>query len=66
MRTLPYFLVDDAKQKARVHQLDFIVALLQAKFKNKLFVNLDSRYADLFEACVCGGPYIHTYIHTEI
>ena len=48
MRTLKYFLADEANHKARVHQLDFIVALLQAKVKNIVFVNLDSRYADYF------------------
>ena len=31
MRTLKYFLVDAPKHKARVHQLDFIGAFLQAK-----------------------------------
>ena len=35
-----------AKHKARVHQLDFIGAFFQAKVKNRVFVKLDSRYAD--------------------
>ena len=48
MRTLRYFLPDAYKHKATVHQLDFITALLQEKFKNRLFVKLDSRYADYF------------------
>ena len=48
MRTLKYFLADAAKHKARVHQLDFIVAFLQAKAKNRVFVKLDLRYADYF------------------
>ena len=48
MRTLRYFLVDATNHKARVHQLYFIGALLQAKFKNIVFVKLDSRYADYF------------------
>ena len=48
MRTLKYFLADVAKHKARVHQLDFIGAFLQAKFKNRLFVKLDMRYTDYF------------------
>ena len=48
MRTLKYFLVDAVKHKEIVHQLDFIVAFLQAKFNNRLFVKLDSRYADYF------------------
>ena len=48
MRTLKYFLADAAKHKARVHQLDFIGAFLQAKVKNRVFVKLDMRYADSF------------------
>ena len=48
MRTLKYFLADTTKHKARVHQLDFIGAFLQAKVKNRVFVNLDIRYTDYF------------------
>ena len=48
MRTLKYFLAGTAKHKARVHQLDFIGAFLQAKVKNRLFVKLDMRYEDYF------------------
>ena len=48
MRTLNYFLADTAKHRARVHQLDFIGAFLQAKVKNRVFVKLDMRYADYF------------------
>ena len=48
MRTLKYFLADAAKHKARVHQLDFIGAFLQAKIKNKVFFKLDIRYTDYF------------------
>ena len=48
MSTLKYFLADAAKHKARVQNLDFIGALLQAKVKNIVFVNLDMRYADYF------------------
>ena len=48
MRILKYFLADAAKHKSRVHQLDFIGAFLQEKDKNRLFVKLDSRYADYF------------------
>ena len=48
MTTSKYFLADTAKHKARVHQLDFIEALLQAKVKNRVFVKLDMRYADYF------------------
>ena len=49
MRTFNYFLADAAKHKARVHQLDFIGAFLQAKVKNRVFVKLDSRYTDYFQ-----------------
>ena len=48
MRTLEYFLAYEAKHKARVNQLDFIGAFLQAKVKNRVFVKLDMRYADYF------------------
>ena len=48
MRTLKYFLADEAKHKARVHQLDFIGVFVQAKVKNKVFVLLDMKYADYF------------------
>ena len=48
MRILKYFLADAAKNKARVHQLDFIGELLWAKVKNIVFVKLDMRYADYF------------------
>ena len=48
MRTLKYFLEDAEKHKARVHQLYFIEAFLQAKVKNRVFVKLDMRYAYYF------------------
>ena len=48
MRTLKYFLADSDKHKARVYQLDFIGSFLQAKLKNRVFLKLDSRYADYF------------------
>ena len=37
MMTLNFFLSDAAKHKARVHQLDFIGAFLQAKVNNRVF-----------------------------
>ena len=49
MSTLKHFFVDEVKHKSRVHQLDFIGTLLQGKVKNRLFVKLDSRYADFFQ-----------------
>ena len=46
MRNLKYFLEDAAKHKARVHQLYFTGEFLQAKFNNRVFIKLDSRYVD--------------------
>ena len=48
MRTLKYFLADAAKNKTRVHQLDFIGSFLQAKVKNRVFFKLDIRYTYYF------------------
>ena len=48
MSTLKYLLAGAVKHKARLHRLDFIWAFLQTKVKNKVFVKLDSRYADNF------------------
>ena len=48
MRTLKYFLADAAKHKARVHQLDFIGAFLQANVKDRVFVKLDKIYEAYF------------------
>ena len=48
MGTLKYFFADAVKHKARVHQLCFIGALLQEKVNNRVFVELESRYADYF------------------
>ena len=48
MRTLKYFLAYAVKHKAVVHQLYFIKALLQVKFKNKVLMKFTSRYADYF------------------
>ena len=48
MRTLKYFLADATKHKARVHQLDFIGAFLQAEVKKIVFLKLDIIYADWF------------------
>ena len=48
MRILKYFLEDATNHNARVHQLDFIGSLFQAKDKNRVFLKFDSRYADYF------------------
>ena len=37
MRNLKYFLVDASKQKSRVHQLDFIEALIRSNVKHIFF-----------------------------
>ena len=50
MRNLKYLLADAAKHKARVHQIYFIRAFLQAEVKNRVFFKLDMRYADYFPA----------------
>ena len=49
MRTLKNFLQYSVKYKAIVYQLGFIGAFLQAKVNNRLFVKLDSRYAEYFQ-----------------
>ena len=49
MRTLKYFLVYAAKNKARVNQLDFIGAFLQSKVKNRVFFKLDIKYTYYFQ-----------------
>ena len=49
MRTLKYLLADETKNKARVHQFNFVGAFLQAKVKNRVFFNLDIRYTDYFQ-----------------
>ena len=41
-------MVDAIKHKATVYKLNFIGAFLQEKVKNRVFVKLDSRYADYF------------------
>ena len=48
LRTVKYFLADAARHKAKIKQLDFIGAFLQAKVKSRVFVKLDSKYADFF------------------
>ena len=49
MRNFRSFLEYAVKQKARVHHLEFIGSLLQAKVKNRVFLKLDSRCADYFQ-----------------
>ena len=59
MRTLKYILVDAVKNKIIVHRLDCIGAFLQAKVKNRVFVKLDSKYADYF-------PEYSSYFGTDL
>ena len=53
-------MADAVKDKSRLHQLYFIGALLQKKVKNRVFVNLYSRYADHFTeySSYCGRALI--------
>ena len=44
--TLRYLLADATKRKAIVHHIYFIEAFLQEQFKNRVFVKLESRYAE--------------------
>ena len=46
MRTLKYFPTDASKHKARLKQLYFIVAFLQANVKHRAFVKLDIIYGE--------------------
>ena len=46
MRNLKIFLTDTAKHKTRSHQLDFIGAFFRSKYQDRVFVKLDSMYAD--------------------
>ena len=48
MRTLKYLLEYETKQQERVHQLYFIGVFLQSKVNYRVFMKLDSRYADYF------------------
>ena len=48
MITLKYLLADAAKNKARLHQLNFIGSFLQDNFKHIIFVKLDNRYVEYF------------------
>ena len=48
MKTLKYLLEDAFNNKEIVHQIYFILAFLQAKVKNGVFVKLDSIYEDYF------------------
>ena len=49
MRTLKYLLSDAFRQKAILYQLKFIGELLQEKSNNRVFVKLDSKYAEFFQ-----------------
>ena len=53
IRALKYFFEVAVKYKARVHQLYFIGSFLREIFKNRVFLKLDSRYADYFQNIKC-------------
>ena len=42
-------MADAIKHKERLHQLDFIVAFLKEKIKNRVFLKFDSIYAEYFQ-----------------
>ena len=46
MSTLNYFLAGFAKDKARLHQLNFIGEFIPSNFKDKVLVDLVSRYGE--------------------
>ena len=48
MSNLKYVLADTAKHKEIFHQLEFSRELLQAKVNNRVFLKMESRYADYF------------------
>ena len=48
MRNLKQLFAETVNHKERVHKLDFIASLSQLKVKNRVFMKLDSRYADYF------------------
>ena len=48
MKSLKHFFSDTVNHKERLHQLDFIEEFFLAKVKNRVFVNLDSLYAEYF------------------
>ena len=48
MGTLKYLLGYASNNKARLHQLDFIGAFVQANVNHNFFVKLDSRYLEYF------------------
>ena len=57
-------LEDAVMNKERVHQLYFNGALLQAKVKNRVFVKVNSRYADYFPeySNYFGIAFIEVYV----
>ena len=48
MKTFKSLFADAVQHKEILYQLYFIGAFLQANFNNRVFVKLDSRYADYF------------------
>jgi hypothetical protein len=57
-RSLKMFLADAARNKCRVHQLDFVGAFLQANVRGRIFVSLPKVYGDIWPEFkdYCGKP----------
>jgi hypothetical protein len=50
--------------KARVKQLDFVGAFLQAKMRTRMFVTIPKIFGLLFpEYALCTGKPVHLYVH---
>ena len=47
-RSLKMFLADAARNRCRVHQLDFVGAFLQANVRGRIFVTLPKVYGDIW------------------
>ena len=57
-RSLKMFLADAARNRCRVHQLDFVGAFLQANVRGRIFVTLPKVYGDIWPEFKehCGRP----------
>jgi hypothetical protein len=57
-RPLEMFLADAARNRCRVHQLDFVEAFLKANVRERIFVTLPKVYGDIWPEFkeYCGRP----------
>jgi hypothetical protein len=57
-RSLKMFLADAARNRCRIHQLDFVGAFLQANVRGRIFVSLPNIYRDIWPEFKvnCGRP----------